>query len=418
MLILYDSVIGYCLFSVNENIINKYIDIEYENFISSYQNFSKIFKIKFFLPFKSLKHSLQNTVLINQSKISKSLQKILHLAFDLKEKNNIGVFDSKLAFKLNKIFNNYLIVDEKCLKLIKTIRLYFDRIIEKLIPNDIKKTRNGVAHFYSELKLKMSSSNLEFSIIQSSMILDQLDKDNNFFSTMCRELYSFHFPELSNLIKDNFNFCLLVKLIGDKKTLNINNFKEILLIIYNERLTYEIIKSSNQSIGICMDKIDYILLEKIANLVIASFELKNVLIKHIKAKMKKVCPNLVNLIGEVLGSKILSHAGSLKNLAKLPSSTIQILGAEKNLFSALKKNEKTPKYGIIVNSKLISKISNSNKYKFARYIANKISLSARIDFFSGAKCTSYGKNFKSQIKIQISSIDMSGIRTRDNLLAP
>ncbi len=49
-------------------------------------------------------------------------------------------------------------------------------------------------------------------------------------------------------------------------------------------------------------------------------------------KMHAVAPNLSALIGELVGARLISHAGSLTNLAKYPASTVQILGAEKALF--------------------------------------------------------------------------------------
>ena len=60
-----------------------------------------------------------------------------------------------------------------------------------------------------------------------------------------------------------------------------------------------------------------------------------------------IAPNLTALVGELVGARLISHAGSLLNLAKHPASTVQILGAEKALFRALKTKHDTPKYGLI-----------------------------------------------------------------------
>lgn len=69
--------------------------------------------------------------------------------------------------------------------------------------------------------------------------------------------------------------------------------------------------------------------------------------------MEKIAPNISRLLGESIGARLLSHAGGLKNLAQLPSSTIQILGAEKALFRAIRKRGDTPKYGLLFNSSYI-----------------------------------------------------------------
>merc|ERR1712050_397915 len=103
-----------------------------------------------------------------------------------------------------------------------------------------------------------------------------------------------------------------------------------------------------------------------------------------------VAPNLSTLIGEIIGARLISHAGSLTNLAKYPSSTVQILGAEKALFRALKTKSNTPKYGLIFHSTFIGRADKKNKGRSSRYVANKCSLAARIDCFSDAHTKVFG----------------------------
>lgn len=110
--------------------------------------------------------------------------------------------------------------------------------------------------------------------------------------------------------------------------------------------------------------------------------------------MNAVAPNLAALIGETVGSKLISHAGSLTSLAKYPASTIQILGAEKALFRALKTKGKTPKYGLIFNSTFIGRASAANKGRISRYLANKCSIASRVDCFSEAPTTKFGESLK------------------------
>ena len=100
--------------------------------------------------------------------------------------------------------------------------------------------------------------------------------------------------------------------------------------------------------------------------------------------MTGVAPNLASLIGDTVGARLISHAGSLVNLAKYPASTVQILGAEKALFRALKTRGNTPKYGLIFHSSFIGKAQTRDKGRISRYLANKCSLASRIDYFSGA----------------------------------
>lgn len=98
--------------------------------------------------------------------------------------------------------------------------------------------------------------------------------------------------------------------------------------------------------------------------------------------MEACAPNLQALIGDTVGARLISHAGSLTSLSKYPASTVQILGAEKALFRALKTKGNTPKYGLIFHSTFIGRAAAKNKGRISRYLANKCSIASRIDAFS------------------------------------
>merc|ERR1712176_1004958 len=116
-----------------------------------------------------------------------------------------------------------------------------------------------------------------------------------------------------------------------------------------------------------------------------------------KAKMDLVAPNLAELVGELVGARLISHAGSLTNLAKYPASTVQILGAEKALFRALKTKSNTPKYGLIFHSTFIGRAAAKNKGRISRYLANKASIASRIDCFSEAPSKAFGEVLRDQV---------------------
>jgi nucleolar protein 58 len=98
--------------------------------------------------------------------------------------------------------------------------------------------------------------------------------------------------------------------------------------------------------------------------------------------MNAIAPNLTILVGELVGARLISHAGSLMNLAKQPASTVQILGAEKALFRALKTKHDTPKYGLIYHASLIGQAAPKHKGKISRVLAAKASLATRVDALS------------------------------------
>lgn len=129
--------------------------------------------------------------------------------------------------------------------------------------------------------------------------------------------------------------------------------------------------------------------------------------------MAAVAPNLATLIGEMVGSKLISHAGGLTNLAKYPASTIQILGAEKALFRAMKTKGKTPKYGLIFNSSFIGRASAKNKGKISRYLANKCAIASRVDCFSETPTSKFGEGLKDQVEERLKFVT-SGTKPRKN----
>merc|ERR1711934_614282 len=119
---------------------------------------------------------------------------------------------------------------------------------------------------------------------------------------------------------------------------------------------------------------------------------------YLADKMKLVAPNLSTLLGDTVAARLISKAGSLTNLAKAPASTVQILGAEKALFRALKTRGNTPKYGLIFHSSFIGRAGAKNKGRISRYLANKCSIASRIDAFSEDATTIFGSKLKEQVE--------------------
>jgi nucleolar protein 56 len=85
----------------------------------------------------------------------------------------------------------------------------------------------------------------------------------------------------------------------------------------------------------------------------------------------------------MIGARLLSLAGGLEELSRLPASTVQVLGAEKALFRALKTGANPPKHGIIFQHPLIHRASWWQRGKVARVLAGKLSIATRIDAYSG-----------------------------------
>jgi len=147
-----------------------------------------------------------------------------------------------------------------------------------------------------------------------------------------------------------------------------------------------------------MSDADVLQVKSFAERVVDLVNFREKLSEYLKQRMNAVAPNLTALIGEIVGSKLIAHSGGLTNLAKYPASTIQILGAEKALFRALKTRGKTPKYGLIFNSSFIGRAGQKNKGRISRYLANKCAIASRIDCFSETQTSLFGEKLKGQME--------------------
>jgi nucleolar protein 56 len=146
-------------------------------------------------------------------------------------------------------------------------------------------------------------------------------------------------------------------------------------------LAEHIIERSKFSMGNDLNQVDESSMLNFARYIIEHFDYKHQLQNYLKDQMNNVAPNLTELLGESVGARLMTHAGGLNNLAKLPASTIQILGAEKALFRALKTKSSTPKYGLLFNSSFISRATTQRKGKISRLLSNACAKSSRLDNF-------------------------------------
>ena len=188
---------------------------------------------------------------------------------------------------------------------------------------------------------------------------------------------------------------------------------EIEAITMDEERAEQILEAAKISMGMDMNESDSLQVQKWAERVVELIAFRESLIGYLRDRMNAVAPNLQALIGEIVGSKLIAHAGGLTNLSKYPASTIQILGAEKALFRALKTKGKTPKYGLIFNSTFIGRAGLKNKGKISRYLANKCAIASRVDCFSVDPTAKFGDALKSQVEERLKFL-ASGVKPRKN----
>lgn len=254
-------------------------------------------------------------------------------------------------------------------------------------------------------------------IIQAIATLDHLDKAINMFSMRVREWYSWHFPELIRIISENHQYAKLALWIGDKDRLSDADRDELAAQVNDDsEIARSIIDVAKVSMGQKISEADMENVTTFASKVVSLVNYRKTLYGYLVSKMGIVAPNLGALIGEIVGARLISHAGSLTSLSKYPASTVQILGAEKALFRALKTKGNTPKYGLIYHSSFIGRAGQKNKGRISRFLANKCSIASRIDNFSEAPTTRFGEELKSQVEERLKFYE-SGAAPRKNELA-
>jgi RNA processing factor Prp31 len=251
-------------------------------------------------------------------------------------------------------------------------------------------------------------------IIQAICLLDQLDKDLNTFAMRVREWYGWHFPELVQQVNDNYTYCRLAQFIKDKSTLSSESLPGLTEITNDEAKAQSVLEAAKMSMGQDISSVDLVNIEQFATRVVQLSEYRKNLHEYLISKMNNCAPNLSALIGEQVGARLISHAGSLTNLAKYPASTVQILGAEKALFRALKTKGNTPKYGLIFHSSFIGRAGPKNKGRISRYLANKCSIASRIDSFAEMPGNVFGQKLRQQVEDRL-EFYKSGATPRKNL---
>lgn len=214
-----------------------------------------------------------------------------------------------------------------------------------------------------------------------------------------REWYGWHFPELSKIVPDNIPYAKLALEIGDKANLTDDRLHDIAAIIGEDgEKAQAIIDAAKVSMGTAISDEDHLAIKQLMGPVLEAVRNRNEVAAYLERTLNNIAPNLQMLIGTVVAARLISAAGSLINLAKMPASTLQILGAEKALFRALKTKSNTPKYGLIYHSSFIGRASQRDKGRISRYLANKCSIAARIDAFSEEPSTKFGEALKQQIE--------------------
>ena len=415
---LYECSLGYALFEIlgYEEITQN--SEEFQQSIMDYKKVSKIIKKIAFMPFKTSEQALENTKMVNDCEISPELNSFLKEYFpkNKSDKNKLGCVDKNFSQKISELLNIKTVVGEFLIEIQRAIRVHISKFLG-IDDTTVTKSELGLAHAYSRFKCMFDVNRQDKPVIQSIALIDLLDKDINSFCMRIKEWFSWHFPELGKIISDNYLYIRIVNLIEQRKKL-IENKDELKPkldeITLDPEISKQIIDSALISMGSDISQVDLLNIKYFSDRVDNLIKYREKLSNYLREKTQNLAPNTSALVGETVTARLISHSGSLSTLAKYPASTIQILGAEKALFRALKTRSATPKYGLLYHSSFIGKAKMKNKGKISRYLANKLAMCSRIDAFSKDVSNDYGNELRNQIDERLKYLD-SGDKPRKNI---
>ncbi|KAI5458605.1 hypothetical protein BGZ63DRAFT_362459 [Mariannaea sp. PMI_226] len=374
LFVLAETPAGYGLFKATDKKMLKNEELAAE--LGRPEKVVEMLKLKKFVKFDSAATALEEAASLKDGKVPELLAGLLE---DLKaeKKASLAVADMKLGTAISNLpqLNISPVSGSTTTDLFRGIRGGLSNLIPGLEIENIDRMALGLSHSMSRHKLKFSVDKVDSMIIQAIKLLDDLDKELNVYAMRTKEWYGWHFPEMAKILNDNVAYARVVLAVGMRTKISESDLSEIL----PEEVEAALKAAAEISMGTEITDEDLDNIKLLADQVIVYTEYRAQLSSYLENRMRAIAPNLTALVGYLVGARLIAHAGSLINLAKAPGSTIQILGAEKALFRALKTKHDTPKYGLIYHSSLIGQATGRNKGKIARMLAAKTALGLRVD---------------------------------------
>ncbi|KAF5202237.1 Nucleolar protein [Thalictrum thalictroides] len=373
MLVLFETPAGFAIFKVlDEGKLSKVEDL-WKQF-SSPESARKVVKLKAFTKFENTSEALSAATLLIDSKLSKGLRKFLRTHC---EGETLAIADSKLGNAIKEKLQIDCVHNNAVMELMRGVRSQLTELISGLAGQDLAPMSLGLSHSLSRYKLKFSPDKVDTMIIQAIGLLDDLDKELNTYAMRA------------------------VKLMGDRVNAVDLDFSEIL----PEEIEVELKEAAVISMGTEVSDLDLLNIKELCDQVLSLSEYRAQLYDYLKNRMNTIAPNLTALVGELVGARLIAHGGSLLNLAKQPGSTVQILGAEKALFRALKTKHATPKYGLIYHASLIGQAAPKLKGKISRSLAAKTALAIRYDALGESQDNSMGLENRAKLELRLRNLE-------------
>ena len=232
----------------------------------------------------------------------------------------------------------------------------------------------------TKMRVRKAGEKRDLVVAQAIQTIDDVDKTVNLFMGRIREWYGLHFPELDRLVEKHETYARLVVDLGRRDKFTVENLEKEDL---PKNKAEQIAMVAEKSMGADLEDDDLTQIQTLCKNALQLYDMRQKLEGYMDSTMDEVAPNIKALVGSLLGARLIALTGGLSNLAKMPASTVQVLGAEKALFRSLKTGARPPKHGIIFQHTLIHEGKRWQRGKIARALAGKLAIAARSDAFSG-----------------------------------
>jgi nucleolar protein 56 len=232
----------------------------------------------------------------------------------------------------------------------------------------------------SNLKIREMAAKPDLQVIQSVQALDEIDRTLNGVEARVREWYGLHFPELDRILDSPESYVNLVAKFGRRDSITKEGLEKL---DFPKEKIEKILSTAQKSKGSDLREEDLQRILDLAEEAVRMSGIRDRLNKHVEQTMSQIAPNVNAVAGSTIGARLIAKAGGLDKLARRPASTIQVLGAEKALFRALRTGARPPKHGILFQHQAVHTAPRWQRGKIARSLAAKIAIAARIDFYRG-----------------------------------
>jgi nucleolar protein 56 len=260
-------------------------------------------------------------------------------------------------------------------------------IKQEALDSPVLRTPEAYNEFVRQVTLQMARAGIaraaakrDLSSVQAVRAMDDLDKTLNLIAGRVREWYGLHFPEMDRMVERHDTYSRLVAKLGNRRNFTSEN---LLAEGLPKEKAEDLARAAGRSMGAEIDDADLDVLRSFCRLMSDLYKFRENSESYVEDVMKQVAPNMSTVVGAALSARLISIAGSLENLAKMPASTLQVLGAEKALFRSLKTGARPPKHGVIFQHTAVHQSPRWQRGKIARALAGKLSIAARIDSFGG-----------------------------------